>query len=204
MVYLNIYVSTHDPKDPELFRVIIENVPILREDDKMRNILSKFKIIKSKQQPYSLKRLLTRAKFMSHNNAEVKKCNRPNCGLCIHLLEGSSSTFNCGTNFKIHEHMSCDVKNVVYVMKCRGCGDEHIGETGNLLRQRVMYHNQQIRDPRTRMLKVTEPIANCANTVIPKYKIFPFYKMYSDSTKLRRAKEKLFINMLKPKLNKSN
>ena len=95
-----------------------------------------------------------------------------------------------------------DVKNVVYVMKCGGCGEEYIGETGNLLRQRVTIHNQQIRDPKTRMLKVSEHIANCAHNLNPKYKIFPFYKMYSESTTLRRAKEKFFINTLKPKLNR--
>ena len=98
--------------------------------------------------------------------------------------------------------MSCDIKNVVYIMICRGCGEEYIGETGNLLRQRVTVHNQQIRDPRTRILKVSEHIANCAHTFNPKYKIFPFYKMYSESTTLRRAKEKLFINTFKPKLNR--
>ena len=115
-----------------------------------------------------------------------------------------SFTFRCGKNFTIHENMSCDVKNVVYVMKCRGCGEEYIGETGNPLRQRVTIHNQQIRDPKTRMLKVSEHIANCAHALNPKYNIFPFYKMYSESTTLRRAKEKLFINTLKPKLNRIN
>lgn len=136
-----------------MYHVIIENKPILQEDEKMRKILSQFKFIKSKRQPYNLKRILTKAKFSSNQNHEVKKCNRPNCGLCIHLLEGSSITFNCGNNFKVHENMSCDVKNVIYAMKCRGCGEEYIGETGNFLRKRVTVHNQQIRDPRRRMLK---------------------------------------------------
>ena len=143
------YVSTYNPKDPEMCRVIPDNVPILKEDDKMRNILSKYNLIKSKRQPYNLKRLLTKAKITSNTIPKVTKCNKPTCGLCIHLLEGNYFTFRCGTNFKIHEHMSCDVKNVVYIMICRGCGEEYIGETGNLLRQRVTVHNQQIRDPRT-------------------------------------------------------
>ena len=198
------YVSTHNPQDPEMFKVILDNVPILKEDDKMRNILTKYKLIKSKRQPYNLKRLLTKAKFTSNNTPKVTKCNKPTCGLYIHLLEGHSFTFRCGKNFTIHENMSCNVKNVVYVMKCRGCGEEYIGETGNPLRQRVTIHNQQIRDPKTRMLKVSEHIANCAHALNPKYNIFPFYKMYSESTTLRRAKEKLFINTLKPKLNRIN
>ena len=45
-------------------------------------------------------------------------------------------------NFKIHENMSCDVKNIIYVMKCGGCEEEYFGETGNLLRKRVTVHNQ--------------------------------------------------------------
>ena len=180
------YVSTHNPKDPEMYKVILDHVPILKEDDKMRNILNKYKLIKSKRQPYNLKRLLTKAKFTSNNTPKLTKCDKPNCGLCIHLLEGDSISFRCGTNFKIHENMSCDVKNVVYVMKCGGCGEEYIGETGNLLRQRVTIHNQQIRDPKTRMLKVSEHIANCAHNLNPKYKIFPFYKMYSESTRVGR------------------
>ena len=52
--------------------------------------------------------------------------------------------------------MTCEVKSVVYVMKCGGCGDEYIGETGNFLRKRVTVHNQQIRDPKTRILFVSE------------------------------------------------
>ena len=41
------YVSTYNPRDPEMFSVIIENMPILQEDEKMRKILSNYKFIKS-------------------------------------------------------------------------------------------------------------------------------------------------------------
>ena len=84
------YVSTHNPKNPELFNIIKSNLPILQEDPKMNEILSNFKLIKSKRQPNNLKRLLTKAKFNHNVDHEVKRCNRPNCGLCIHLLEGNS------------------------------------------------------------------------------------------------------------------
>ena len=197
------FVSTHNPKDPQMFNVIRENLPILEEDDIMRRLLSNYKLIKSKRQPYNLKRLLTKAKFQSNGSLEVRRCNKPTCGLCIHLLEGSTIQFNCGINFKVHENMSCNVSNVIYAMKCRGCGEEYIRETGGLLRRRVTVHNQQIRDPRTRTLKVSEQIDICANTLTPKYQIFPFYKMYSESISLRRAKERYFIDTLKPKLNRA-
>ena len=31
------------------------------------------------------------------------------------------------------QNVSCDVKNIINVMKCRGCGEEYIEETGNFL-----------------------------------------------------------------------
>ena len=77
------YVSTQNPKNPEIYNDIQFNLPILHEDPKMSNILSNFKMIKSKRQP----------KF-----------------------------------FYVHESMTCDVKNVLYVMKCSGCGEEYIGQ----------------------------------------------------------------------------
>ena len=83
------YVSTFNPRDPEMFRVIMDNMPILQADEKLRNILSNYIIIKSKRQPYNLKRLLTKAKFTSNDTCEVIKCTRPNYGLCIHFVEGN-------------------------------------------------------------------------------------------------------------------
>ena len=197
------YVSTYNPKNPEMYKVIQFNLPILHEDPKMNSILSNFKMIKSKRQPDNLKRLLTKAKFNDRKYHEVKRCRRPNCGLCIHLIEGDAFEFKCGRKFYVHESMTCEVKNVLYVMKCSGCGEEYIGQTGNYLRKRVTIHNQQIRDPKTRMLYVSGHIDTCAQQLNTKYTIFPFYKMYSDSVSFRCAKENYFINLLKPKLNKS-
>ena len=196
------YVSTHNPKNPEIYKVIQFNLPILKEDPKMNDILSNFKIIKSKRQPNNLKRLLTKAKFSNSDHHEVIRCHRPNCGLCVHLIEGDAFEFKCGRKFYVHESMTCAVKNVLYVIKCGGCGEEYIGQTGDFLRKRVTVHNQQIRDPKTRMLYVSGHIDICAHQLIPKYMIFPFYKMYSESVSFRCAKENYFISLLKPKLNR--
>ena len=106
----------------------------------MNKVLSNFKLIKSKRQPNKLKRLLTMAKFNHDFNHEVKRCNRPNCGFCIHLLEVTRSNLTVEKDF-CSQIKTCEVKNVVYVIKCRGCGDEYIGETGNFLRRRVTVHN---------------------------------------------------------------
>ena len=103
------YVSTHNPKNPEIYKVIQFNLPILKEDPKMNDILSNFKIIKNKRQPNNLKRLLTKAKFSNSDHHEVKRCHKPNCGLCVHLIEGDAFEFKCGRKFYVHESMTCAV-----------------------------------------------------------------------------------------------
>ena len=104
------YVSTHKPQNPALFNVIKSNLPTLQEHPKMNEILSNFKLIKSKRQPNDLKRLLTRTKFNHNVDHEVKRCNRPNCGLCLHLLEGNSIECNCGKKLYVQETITCEVK----------------------------------------------------------------------------------------------
>ena len=95
-------------------QVIINNMPILQEDEKMRNILSKHKILKSKRQPFNLKRLLMKAKFTSNDIYEVKKCSRPNFGLCTHLLEGNSLYLIAGWISKYMK--TCHVKLKTWYM----------------------------------------------------------------------------------------
>ena len=155
----------------------------------MKEMYSKYKFLKRKRQPENLKKLLTKARFGSEPiNLEIRKCNGKKCGLCIHLIEGSSFQFNLGTLFTVNQSMSWDVQNGIYVMRCAVCNLEYIGESGNL-RKRVSVHNQQIRDPRTRILKVSVHIDTCASSHTPKYHILPFYKMSKQSAIARRDKE---------------
>ena len=57
--------------------------------------------------------------------------------------------------------MGCDVRDLIYVTQCSGCGEEYIGETGDSLRHRMTVHRQQIRQTNVRILHVSSHIANC-------------------------------------------
>ena len=80
------YISTFNPRNPEMFTEIHSDINILRRDEYMKNAFSKYRFIKSKRQPPNLKRLLTKAKFSeTHHTVKVISCRRPNCVLCTHL-----------------------------------------------------------------------------------------------------------------------
>ena len=66
-----------------------------------------------------------------------------------------------------------------------------------------IFHRQQIRDARVRILYVSNHIANCARFQPVKFSILPLYKMQTDCVSARKIKEKHFIGLFKPKLNKS-
>ena len=78
--------------------------------------------------------------------------------------------------------------------------NNYIGETGDVLRNRVTVHKQQvIRDPRTCMLGVRKHIDECAAGLTSQFTIFPFYKILSPSEGMRKNNERFFILKYKPK-----
>lgn len=95
--------------------------------------------------------------------------------------------------------MSCKSKNLLYCITCNQCGEDYIGQTGTQLTARMRVHRQQINDPSTRNTPCSEHFDRCAKG---DYKVFPFYKLKTDSTAMRLVKENYFIKLFPPKLNK--
>jgi hypothetical protein len=58
-------------------------------------------------------------------NYKVTKCQDSRCGTCHHITEGSEYSFK-GRRFKVNSNMSCDTKNVLYVITCPGCQEYYI------------------------------------------------------------------------------
>ena len=174
-------------------------------DPKMRAVLRTTNFIKSKRQPPNLKKLLhvTNANFTSKSSVRkdyrVTKYGKPNCSLCQHIVEASLYNFK-GKIFYVNQNMPCEVQNVICVITCNGCGEYYIGQTGGKLKTRRTVHAQQIRDPSTRMIPLSAHPATCYQTE-PKFQMFPFFKLNSESTSARLTKENYLIKSFNPMLN---
>ena len=102
-------------------------------------------------------------------------------------------------------NMDCSSKNLLYVIKCEGFGEDYIGETGNELRKRMTVHRQQTRDPTTNMIPLSAHLSlrTCAKDKENYFTVFPFYKFADNTTEQERIwKESEFITKYRPKLNK--
>ena len=171
----------------------------------MKRVLEKTPVIKSNRQPKSLKQLLTRAKFIDQADScqpKVTKCGHPTCATCDNLIEGESFEFKDGPKFRVKTNMTCSSSNLLYVIKCGGCGENYIGQTGMELRKRMTVHRQQIRDPSTRMIPLSGHISRCAKNSAKQFHVFPFYKFKDTACELERTvKEAEFISKYNPILN---
>ena len=146
----------------------------------MKSIYKHKVFLKSKRQSPNLKKTTNQSKIFQYSRKEfeVTKCNEPRCGLCKRIKEGPSFSFK-GKTFTVNADMNCTVKNAMYLIECRGCEKYYIGETNNL-RKRTTLHNQHIRHEELRMIPLSGHLVSCSDND-PKYFMFPFYKMSSDS-----------------------
>lgn len=108
---------------------------MLKTDETFSKIFEKQKFINSKRQPKNLRRILTKSNFTEKTDYKVTKCQDPRCGTCPYIKSGQKFNFS-GKEFTINNNMSCQTRNLIYVITCSGCGELYIGETGNTLRER--------------------------------------------------------------------
>ena len=94
--------------------------------------------------------------------------------------------------------MNCKSKDVIYVLTCAGCGEQCVGETGGMLKDRMTLHRQHINNAQYRTLGVSKHISLCGSG---KYTVTPFYRLYNSNDDSRRQKESDFIKLFKPTLN---
>ena len=133
---------------------------------------------------------------------KVTECNKQTLGLCQHIVEQNFFDFN-GKIYYVSAIMSCDVRNVLYVIRCLGCNEYYIGQNGGKLRDRRTVHAQKIRNPSTRQIPSSTHLDTCSKAT-PKFTMFPFFKLKTETTSARLAKEDYFIICFKPLLNASN
>ena len=149
------FISTFNPNNPKIFTLIKSGVNTLVENN--INGFKNIRLIHAKRQPPNLKRILTNSLF-KNKTAGVFKCSDSRCLCCQHLLLGISYTFkNVGKQFFLKTKMTCDSRNLIYVVICPTRKEEYIGENGigdSKLRDRVRIYRQNVQQPEHEKAKV--------------------------------------------------
>ena len=195
------FVVTHNPHHLNIVSIAKMNFPILQQSARLQQLISHENIIGSRRQPKNLKRILTRARFVENPTIHrflVSKCNDRRCGTCAFMSAGSIFPTKSGRVIRPNTDLNCKSSNLIYCIKCCGCDEIYIGQTGNTICERVRIHKQQIRSPYTRKIPLSQHIDVCGKGL---FNVFPFYKMKDTSSTKRLLKEEYFTKLFQPKLN---
>lgn len=82
----------------------------------------------------------------STGNKGMFKCNNIRCKACNYIIADKQfqSSYN-KRKFNITHHINCKSINIVYLITCKKCGKQYVGQTGRSLADRINDHLSRIR-----------------------------------------------------------
>ena len=107
---------------------------------------SKFKFISAYKVGRNLGKILTRSKLPPRTDGSYEACYDSRCMACQHADD--SEIFMSTTNkktFYYSQRNNCATKNCIYLITCRKCKMQYVGETSRELRQRLTDHRSCIK-----------------------------------------------------------
>ena len=104
------------------------------------------------KRPMNIRDRLIRAKVpppTSNRPRRIKsgmfKCNKP-CSICPYVKQQKSiKASKTNVTVQLSRSHTCNDKNIVYIIECKKCKQEYIGETKNTLRERMLEHLGYVR-----------------------------------------------------------
>lgn len=160
-------------------------------------LLSKFCLSNERITPSTIQPPNLRFLFNRNQRFQTKKCNKPRCLTCKHMVEKTHSITINNISVEFNSSMNCRSKNVIYIITCCNCQQFYVGETCNSLNLRVNLHRQHIANSNYGQSHVSIHLRSCDRS----FSIIPIFQLTELSTYYRRKLELYFIKLLKPSLN---
>ena len=125
------------------------------------------------------------------------RCGK-NCATCPYISDGLTSYtfFSTGKSRTIKSNLTCDTKNLIYMIQCNRCNLQYIGETKRRLKDRFNEHRRTIDNPKTKSKPTTaaEHFLSSPNHTANDMQLIPIEKIFSNRDSIRVRPKKLFFN----------
>ena len=121
----------------------------LESNPKFKKLFPKNCIIPSYRRPKNLKEILAPSKLESTTSQNTEsltggcfKCDKKIFDLCKNYFVESRyfSSFKIGKSYTIRPILTCDSKNVIYLVSCKKCQLQYIGSTTTEFKVRFRNH----------------------------------------------------------------
>ena len=143
------FTVTFHPSLSNLSSVLSKHLPKLYSSDKMKKAFPEPPMV-SFRRPKNLKDNLVRSKLNTESSGgSFETCSDRRCQLCRSNTTTSEFVSSVtGLKYVIRGSLSCKSKNVIYLITCKKCGKQYVGETGDPLNIRINNHRSSIRHQR--------------------------------------------------------
>ena len=93
-------------------------------------------------------------------------------------------------------NLTCDTKNLIYMIQCNRCNLQYIGETKRRLKDRINEHRRTIDNPNTKSKPTTaaEHFLSFPNHTANDMQLIPIENIFSNQDSIRKAKEAFLIS----------
>ncbi|XP_077974125.1 uncharacterized protein LOC144429790 [Styela clava] len=191
------FITTYHPTLPNVRKIFSDYQYILNNNERLKEIFPNPPKLAHRKCP-TLRDRLVRAKLKPKspvsNNPGFFKCGRQSCSTCQHSDETKVATNKQKTiQLKITQKITCNTENVVYLISCKKCGMQYIGETGRHLKYRISEHIRSIKS-KNRDLVVGAHF-NQPGHSLKDFNVIGIEKLFQDHI-YRKTKESYFIHLL--------
>ena len=141
------FVVTYHPDGPNFAQIIRKHWGIIESVDEVKQVLGDMPMVAFRR-PKNIRDHLVRAKINTNRTKHpgTSKCGHGGCRICRdHMPETNTFTSTVtGITYKIHQKLNCNSKNVIYLLTCKTCGIQYVGETRTRFRERMNNHKSAI------------------------------------------------------------
>ncbi|PIK43103.1 hypothetical protein BSL78_20028 [Apostichopus japonicus] len=197
-------ISILQAANPSLQKITSNNHNILLTSDRLQRAVPEKPII-AYRRPRNLRDLLVRAAVppLTSNPTPIQhgtfKCDRTSrCIVCSHhIVESNSITsHSMQLTHKTKGHITCTTTNVIYLISCRVCGIQYVGETKTTLKKRFYGHRSTVNT-----MKTETPVGehfNLPNHTINDMSLQGIESLGSRPDLVRISRERLGCNAFAP------
>ena len=130
------FVITYNKRFDNLNSKLRKHCEILFLNEEVKQVFSPPPFV-SFRTARNLKSHLVRAKlYPLERKTGSAKCNKNYCKVCDNVTDTKTFTGPDNSIYQINHYLTCDDKNLVYLLSCKTCGIRYVGQTSNKFRYR--------------------------------------------------------------------
>ena len=194
------FITTFNPSLPHISHIIKKHFNLLLSSNRCKNVFQHLPVVAFRRSP-NLRDLLVTAK-LPFNSANPQlsfgsfRCGK-NCATCPCIPHGLTSYtfFSTGETRPIKSNLTCETKNLIYMIQCNRCNVQYIGETKRRLKDRFNEHRRTIDNPNNKSKPTTaaEHFLSSPNHTANDMLLIPIEKIFSNRDSIRKAREAFLI-----------